>query len=61
MFKCTYGWTYEVLKKKINIDLYQGANLKIDKIASSAEYRMDEQFQNGQFLVFRIEKNLEIF
>ena len=24
--------------------------MRIEKIASSAEYRMDEQFQNSQFL-----------
>ena len=32
--------------------------MKIGKIASSAEYRMDEQFQNCQILVFEIEKIL---
>ena len=33
------------------IDLYQRINMGIGKIASSAEYRMDESFQNCQFLV----------
>ena len=46
------------------IGFYQRANRRIGKIASSAEYRMDEQFQNFQFisrtLVFQIEKILEI-
>ena len=32
--------------QSIEIDLYQRANMRIDKIASSAEYRIDEQFQN---------------
>ena len=32
------------------IDLYQTANMRIGKMASSAEYRMEEQFQNYQFL-----------
>ena len=31
------------------IALYQTANMKIGKIASSAEYQMNEQFQNCQF------------
>ena len=38
--------------------------MRIGKIGSSAEYRMDKQFRNCQFfsqiLVFRIEKILEI-
>ena len=29
-----------------NINLYQRANMRIGKIASSAEYGIDEQFQN---------------
>ena len=36
--------------KSVEIDLYQRANIRIGKIASSLEYRMDEQFQNCQFL-----------
>ena len=43
------GLTYESLKSEIKIkkiDLYQTANMKIDKIASSAKCRMDEPFQN---------------
>ena len=47
------GRTYKSLKQEIKIekiDLYQRANMRIDKIASSAEYRMDEQFENCQFL-----------
>ena len=43
------GQTYESLKQKIKIekiDLYRRANMRIGKIASSAEYRMDEKFQN---------------
>ena len=38
--------------------------MRIGKIASSAEYRMDEQFQNwlifGISIVFQIEKILKI-
>ena len=38
--------------------------MRIDKIASGAEYRMDEQFQNLSIfeilIVFRIEKILKI-
>ena len=40
-------------KKEIKIektDLYQTANIRIGKIASSAKYRMDDQFQNFLFL-----------
>ena len=58
--------TYESLKSEIKIekiDLYQRANMKIDKIASSAKCRIDEQFQNCQFfsqiLILQIDKNLE--
>ena len=32
------------------IDFYQKANMRIGKIASNAEYRMDKQFQSCQFL-----------
>ena len=32
------------------IDLYQRANMKIGKNASSVEYRRDERFRNRQFL-----------
>ena len=32
------------------IDLYQRKNIRIGTIASSAEYRMEEQKQNCQFL-----------
>ena len=44
--------TYESLKQEIEIektDLYQRKNMRIDKIANSPEYRMDEQFQNCSF------------
>ena len=38
--------------------------MRIGKIASSAEYRMDKKFQNllilGIWIVFHIEKNLKI-
>ena len=34
--------------EKIKLD--QTANIRIGKIASSAEYRIDKQFQNCQFL-----------
>ena len=46
------SWTYESLKKEIKIekiDFYQKVNMRIDKIASSAKYRMNEKFQNCQF------------
>ena len=47
------GRTYESLKQEIKIekiDLYERENIiRIDGIASSAEYRMKEQFQNFQF------------
>ena len=37
-------------------------NMKIDKIANDAEYRMDEQFQNflsfGIMIIFQIKKNI---
>ena len=37
-------------------------NMKIDKIPNSAEYQMDEQFQNllilGIFLIFKIKKKI---
>ena len=36
--------------KSVEIDLYQKTNMRIGKIASSAEYRMDKQFQNFQLL-----------
>ena len=36
------------------------SNMKIDKIANSAEYQMDEQFQNllifGILIIFQIKK-----
>ena len=51
----------EKIKHKI---LYQKANMTIGKIASGAEYRIDEKFQNlailGISIVFQIEK-FEIF
>ena len=31
------------------IDLYQRENMRIGEIVSGGEYRMDEQFQYGQF------------
>ena len=34
---------------EVEIDLYQRANMIIGKIASSKEYRMDEQFRNCEF------------
>ena len=34
----------------MEIDLYQNANIRIGEIASSAEYRMDEHFQNLQII-----------
>ena len=48
------------------IDLYQQANMRIGEIVSSAEYRMDEPFQNCQFWIFGIpnwkkSRNLLIF
>ena len=36
-------------KKIQKIDSYQRTNMRISKIANSAEYRMDEQFQGWQF------------
>ena len=45
------GRTYENCYNR-KWKLYQGANMRISKIASGAEYRMDEQFQN--LLIFRI-------
>ena len=51
--------TYE-----FEIHLYQRANMRISKIASSDEYRMDKQFQDllifGISIVFQIEKILKI-
>ena len=47
------GRIYESLKQKIKIEkisLCQMANMRIGEIASSVEYRMDEQFENCQFL-----------
>ena len=47
------GRIYELLKSEIRnekINLWQRANMRIGKMASSAEYRMDKQFQNFQFL-----------
>ena len=43
---------HESLKEEIQIekiDLYQKENIRIGEIAGSAEYTMDEQFQNCQF------------
>ena len=49
--------THESLKKEIKIekiDLYERADMRIGKIASSAEYQMDEQFQKSRNLwIFR--------
>ena len=49
--------------KSVEIHLYQRANMRIGKIASIAEYRMDIQFQNllifGIPTVFQIEKILK--
>ena len=39
-------------EKRVEIHLYQRTNMRIDRIATSAEYRMDKQFQN--FLIFGI-------
>ena len=64
--------SFEVSNLKINQEdkkmkhqiLYQKANMIIWKIASRAEYRIDEQFQNlsifGISIVFQMEK-FEIF
>ena len=46
------GRTYELLKQEIKIekiDLYQGIYVRFGKIASNAEYRINEQFQNCTF------------
>ena len=46
------GRTYESLNLEIKIekiDLYQRTNMRIDKISSSAEHLMNEQFQNCHF------------
>ena len=40
----------EKLQVKASKFIYIRANMRIGKIASSAKYRMDEQFQNCQFL-----------
>ena len=32
--------------ESVEIGLYQRANVRVGEIASSAEYRMDEKFQN---------------
>ena len=47
-FPLEYG--IKVKKLKHRIDSYQRANIRIDKIVSSTEYRMEEQFRNCQFL-----------
>ena len=55
------NWKDEVSKF---IYVYQRANIRISKIASGAEYRMDGQFQNflmfGILIVFEIENTLKI-
>ena len=50
----------------MEIDSYQRANMRIGEIASSAEHRMDERFQNlwislAKFLFSMLEKILYIF
>ena len=35
----------KIIGLNVKIDLYQRANMRIGKIASSAEYRIDESFQ----------------
>ena len=59
--------SYESLQYKmiiVEIHLYQRANMRIVKIACSAKYRMNEQFQNflifGISIVFQIEKILKM-
>ena len=42
------------------IDLYQWANMRIGKIASSTRHLKNEQFQHCLIFVLQIEKNLEI-
>ena len=46
------------------IYIYQRANMRMGKIASSAKYRMNKQFQNllifGISIAFQIEKILKI-
>ena len=48
MFKCR---TTELTRKIEKIDLNHSVNMRVGKISSSAEYRIDEEFQNCQFLV----------
>ena len=55
------GRTYESpYDRKQN--LYQRANMRIGKIASVAEYRIDEQFQNliifGILIIFQIKEKI---
>ena len=55
----------ESSENKVSKFIYQSANMRTGKSASTAEYRMDKQFQN--FLIFlisiffQIEETLTIF
>ena len=48
----------------MKINLYQRVNMRISLIASGAEYRMDQHFQNlpmfGILILFQIERSSEI-
>ena len=66
MTEVSNGRTYESLKSEIKIEKFERRNwftskrkyMKLGKISSSAEYRMDGQFQISRFLVFQIENFL---
>ena len=62
IYKSHYNRKWKLRTQSVEIHSYQRANMKISKIAS-AEYRMDEKFQNllnGISVVFQIEKILKI-
>ena len=42
---------FKLRRQSVEINLYQRANIRISKIASGAQYRMDEQFQNLLILI----------
>ena len=62
--RVTYNRKLKLRRKSVEIYSYERANMRIDNIASSAEYRMDKQFQNllifGISIVFQVQKILKI-
>ena len=57
-------WPNLRVSPQYKIKFISKGNIKIDKIANGAEYRMDEQFQNllifGILLTFQIKKKIYI-